>query len=35
MAVIWSLTPFPMVGTVSLTTLIACRIVLGAGERPA
>lgn len=35
MAIIWSLTQFPMVGTISLTTLIACRIVLGAGEGPA
>ena len=35
MAVIWSRAQFPMVGAVSLTTLIACRIVLGAGEGPA
>ena len=35
MAAIWSLTQFPMIGTVSLGTLIACRIVLGAGEGPA
>lgn len=32
LAVIWSLAQFPMVGTVSFTTLLICRIVLGAGE---
>ena len=35
MALIWALTQFPMLGTVGLTTLIACRVVLGAGEGPA
>jgi MFS transporter, ACS family, D-galactonate transporter len=35
MAVIWSLVQFPMLGTVSFEMLIACRIVLGAGEGPA
>jgi MFS family permease len=35
LAVIWALAQFPMVGTVSLTTLIICRIILGAGEGPA
>jgi MFS family permease len=35
MAVIWSLVQFPMLGTVSLEMLIACRIILGAGEGPA
>ena len=35
MAVIWSLAQFPMVGTVSFTTLVICRILLGAGEGPA
>jgi MFS family permease len=35
MALIWALTQFPMVGTVSLSVLIASRIVLGAGEGPA
>ena len=35
MAVIWSLSQFPMVGTVSFTTLLICRIILGAGEGPA
>jgi MFS family permease len=33
--VIWALAQFPMVGTVSFTTLLICRIVLGAGEGPA
>jgi MFS family permease len=35
MAIIWSLVQFPMLGTVSFELLIACRIVLGAGEGPA
>jgi MFS family permease len=35
LAVIWSLAQFPMVGSVGLTTLIICRIILGAGEGPA
>src|SRR6266700_3001681 len=35
LAVIWSLAQFPMVGTVGLTTLLTCRIILGAGEGPA
>jgi MFS family permease len=35
MALIWSLVQFPMLGTVSLELLIACRIILGAGEGPA
>jgi MFS family permease len=35
MALIWSIVQFPMLGTVSLEVLIACRIVLGAGEGPA
>jgi MFS family permease len=35
MAIVWSLAQFPMLGTVSLEVLIACRIVLGAGEGPA
>ena len=33
--VIWSVVQFPMLGTVSLEVLIACRIILGAGEGPA
>ena len=35
MAVVWSVVQFPMLGTVSLEVLIACRIILGAGEGPA
>ncbi|MDB5490079.1 MAG: Major facilitator superfamily 1 [Reyranella sp.] len=35
MAIVWSVVQFPMLGTVSLELLIACRIVLGAGEGPA
>jgi MFS family permease len=35
MAVVWALAQFPMVGTVSFTTLVICRIILGAGEGPA
>jgi MFS family permease len=35
LAVIWAVAQFPMVGTVSLTTLLICRIILGAGEGPA
>jgi MFS family permease len=35
LAVIWSLAQLPMIGSVGLTTLIICRIILGAGEGPA
>lgn len=35
MAIIWSLVQFPMLATVNLEVLMACRIVLGAGEGPA
>ncbi|WP_322515374.1 MFS transporter [Rhodopseudomonas palustris] len=35
LALVWSVAQFPMVGTVSFTTLLICRIVLGAGEGPA
>jgi MFS family permease len=35
LAVVWALAQFPMVGTVSFSTLLICRIVLGAGEGPA
>ncbi|HYD05795.1 MAG TPA: MFS transporter [Reyranella sp.] len=35
MAVVWSLVQFPMVGMVSFEILLACRIILGAGEGPA
>jgi MFS family permease len=35
LAVIWALAQFPMVGTVNFTTLLICRVILGAGEGPA
>jgi len=35
MAIVWSVVQFPMLGTVSLEVLIACRVILGAGEGPA
>jgi MFS family permease len=35
LALIWALAQFPMVGTVGFSTLLICRIVLGAGEGPA
>jgi MFS family permease len=35
LALLWSLAQFPMVGTVSLSTLVICRVILGAGEGPA
>jgi MFS family permease len=35
LALIWALAQFPMVGTVGFTTLMICRIILGAGEGPA
>lgn len=35
MAIIWSVVQFPMLTTVSLEMLMACRIVLGIGEGPA
>src|SRR6201999_2738137 len=35
LAAIWALTQFPMVGEVSFTTLLICRVILGAGEGPA
>jgi MFS family permease len=35
MGTIWALTQLPMLGSVSLVTLFACRIALGAGEGPA
>ena len=35
LALIWALAQFPMVGTVSFTTLLICRVILGAGEGPA
>src|ERR1700742_4491283 len=35
LALVWALAQFPMVGNIGLTTLIVCRIILGAGEGPA
>jgi MFS family permease len=35
LATVWALAQFPMLGTVSFTTLVICRIILGAGEGPA
>src|SRR6201995_4146728 len=32
LAVIWALAQVPMVGTISFSTLLICRIILGAGE---
>src|SRR3954466_12277790 len=34
LALIWSLAQFPMMGAVGFTTLLICRIILGAGEGP-
>src|ERR1700684_3382436 len=35
LATVWALAQFPMMGTVSFTTLLICRVILGAGEGPA
>jgi MFS family permease len=35
LAVVWAIAQFPMLGTVGLTTLLICRVILGAGEGPA
>jgi len=35
LASIWALAQFPMVGAVGFTTLLICRVILGAGEGPA
>jgi MFS family permease len=35
LALVWALAQFPMVGTIGFTTLVICRIILGAGEGPA
>ena len=35
MAFVWSLVQFPMLATTSIGIVIACRVVLGAGEGPA
>jgi MFS family permease len=32
---IWALAQFPMVGTIGFSTLLICRVILGAGEGPA
>jgi MFS family permease len=35
MALIWALAQFPMMSSVSFSTLVICRVILGAGEGPA
>jgi MFS family permease len=35
LALVWALSQFPMLGAVSFTTLLVCRVILGAGEGPA
>jgi MFS transporter, ACS family, D-galactonate transporter len=35
MGLVWALTQFPMLTTLSFPSLIACRVILGAGEGPA
>jgi MFS family permease len=35
MSAVWAVTQFPLVGPAGFTTLVACRVVLGAGEGPA
>src|SRR5665213_1347230 len=35
LAAIWALAQFPMVGAIGFSTLLICRIILGAGEGPA
>jgi MFS family permease len=35
LALVWALSQFPMVGAVGFSTLLICRIILGAGEGPA
>jgi MFS family permease len=35
LAVVWALAQFPMLGTISFSTLLICRVILGAGEGPA
>jgi len=35
MGLVWALVQFPMAGTIGIETLVACRIILGAGEGPA
>jgi MFS transporter, ACS family, D-galactonate transporter len=35
LALVWAIVQLPMIGTVGFTTLLVCRIILGAGEGPA
>ncbi|THD66938.1 MAG: MFS transporter [Bradyrhizobium sp.] len=35
LALVWALAQFPMVGTIGFSTLLVCRVILGAGEGPA
>ena len=35
MGLVWAVTQFPMLGTIGFSTMIACRVALGAGEGPA
>jgi len=35
MGLVWALAQFPMLGSAGFATIVACRIVLGAGEGPA
>jgi predicted MFS family arabinose efflux permease len=35
LALVWALSQFPMLGTVGFSTLLICRVILGAGEGPA
>jgi predicted MFS family arabinose efflux permease len=35
LALVWALSQFPMLGSVGFATLLACRVLLGAGEGPA
>jgi len=35
LSMIWALAQFPMVGTIGFSTLLICRVILGAGEGPA
>jgi len=35
LSVVWALAQFPMVGTIGFSTLLICRVILGAGEGPA
>jgi hypothetical protein len=35
MSVVWAATQLPMIGSVGLTTVLVCRVTLGAAEGPA